>query len=291
MEPRDHQGPGGVNRLLAPVLIIAINILLFTLSATPPVQALEAVIGSVARFASEPLAAAGHAASQLASGFGDVRDLRSKLSVALAERDRYAAEATRIADLEREIAELRAALDVRATSSFTTVAAQVVARDFAVDRRIVVIDLGSADGIVVGDVVIGAGGALAGRVIEVLPDSARVRLVSDPAFRVTAEIASTGAIGLLSGRGSNPLAFADVDALREVTIGAEVTTSGIELTPELRSAFPRGLSIGTIAAVSAQASAVLQSADVTPTLPIDTIRTLLVITNFRGGLPIPSAVP
>ena len=83
----------------------------------------------------------------------------------------------------------------------------------------------------------------------------------------------------------------DIDALREVAIGAAVTTSGIELTPELRSAFPRGLSIGTIAAVSAQASSVLQSADVTPTLPIDSIRTLLVITNFRGGLPIPSAAP
>jgi rod shape-determining protein MreC len=283
--------PSGSSRFIAPLVIIALNLLLFVGASTPPVQALQGVVGSVARFTSEPFGAIGRASATFAAGFGDVRALRSKLSAALVERDQYAAEATRIADLEREIADLRAALDVQATSSFTTVAGQVVARDFAIDRRVVVIDRGSNDGIAVGDVVIGAGGALAGRVIDVLPTSSRVRLVSDPAFRVTAEIAASGAIGLLSGSGSNPLAFEDVDALREVTIGAAVTTSGIELTPELRSAFPRGLSIGTIAAVSGQASAVLQSADVTPTLPIDSIRTLLVITNFRGGLPIPSAAP
>lgn len=287
----DEKRSSGGNRLFAPLLIIALNLLLFVGASTPPVQALQGAVGSVARFTSEPFGAIGRASATFAAGFGDVRALRSRLSAALVERDQYAAEATRIADLEREIADLRAALDVQATSSFTTVVGQVVARDFAIDRRVVVIDRGSNDGIAVGDVVIGAGGALAGRVIDVLPTSSRVRLVSDPAFRVTAEIAASGAIGLLSGRGSNPLAFEDIDALREVTIGAAVTTSGIELTPELRSAFPRGLSIGTIAAVSAQASSVLQSADVTPTLPIDSIRTLLVITNFRGGLPIPSAAP
>ena len=210
---------------------------------SPPVQALQGIIGTVASLTSEPFGACRRASASVAAGFGDVRALRSKLSAALVERDQFAAEANRIVDLEREVADLRAALEVQATSSFTTVAGQVVARDFSIDRRIVVIDRGSSDGIAVGDVVIGAGGALAGRVIDVLPASSRVRLLSDPAFRVTAEIAATGAIGLLSGRGSNPLAFQDIDALREVAIGAAVTTSGIELTPELRSAFPRGLSI------------------------------------------------
>ena len=286
-EPR----PTGRNRFVAPVVVVGLNLLLFVGASTPPIQAIQGIVGNVARFTSEPFGAVGRASAAFVAGFGDVRELRSMLSAALVERDQYAAEANRIADLEREVADLRAALDVQATSSFTTVAGQVVARDFAVDRRVVVIDRGSNDGLAVGDVVIGGGGALAGRVVEVLPATSRVRLVSDPAFRVTAEIAETGAIGLLSGRGSNPLAFEDIDALREVRIGAAVTTSGIELTPELRSAFPRGLSIGTIAAVSAQASSVLQRADVAPTLSIDSIRTLLVITNFRGGLPIPSAAP
>lgn len=291
MEPQRGNGWGGRNRLLVAALIVAFNILLFVANSAAPVRAFGGAIGGVVRFASEPFAAVGRASGSFAAGFGDVRDLRSRLSAALVERDRYAAEATRLEDLEREIAELRAALDVRQGGTFETIVAQVVARDFAVDRRVVIIDLGSGDGVEIGDVVIGAGGALAGRVVEVQPRSARVRLVSDPAFRVTAEIATTGAIGLLTGRGSNPLSFADVDALREVAIGAPVTTSGIELSPQLRSAFPRGLSIGTIAAVNADPSDVLQSADVTPTLPLDTVRMLFVITNFSGGLPVPSASP
>ena len=46
----------------------------------------------------------------------------------------------------------------------------------------------------VGDVVIGAGASLAGRVVQVSDRSCQVRLLSDPEFSVTAEVASTGAI-------------------------------------------------------------------------------------------------
>jgi cell shape-determining protein MreC len=76
-----------------------------------------------------------------------------------------------------------------------------------------------------------------------------------------------------------------------VIVGAEVTTSGIELSPTLRSAFPRGLAVGRVVAVNAVTSAVLQSADVEPTIDLDSVRTLLVILNYRGGLPEPSATP
>ena len=76
-----------------------------------------------------------------------------------------------------------------------------------------------------------------------------------------------------------------------ILVGAAVTTSGIELSPTLRSAFPRGLAIGSVVAVNSVASAVLQSADIEPTLDLDSVRTLLVILNYRGGLPDPNATP
>ena len=44
-------------------------------------------------------------------------------------------------------------------------------------------------------------------------------------------------------------------------------------------------------AVNSVASAVLQSADIEPTLDLDSVRTLLVILNYRGGLPAPSETP
>ena len=291
MLPRDRGKRNPQAALIATGAIVALNGLLFLLSGTPPVKAVQGALGQVLRTASEPMAAVGRSAASVRDLFVDIRGLQARLAELIAERDRLAAEAARAASLEREVAELQATLDLRATTSFATVAAQVVARDFAIDRRYVILDVGGVDGVKVGDIVIGAGASLAGRVVQVSDQSCQVRLLSDPEFSVTAEVASTGAIGQVRGRAANPLSFDDVDAQREILVGAAVTTSGIELSPTLRSAFPRGLAVGRVVAVNSVASAVLQSADIEPTLDLDSVRTLLVILSYRGGLPDPNATP
>jgi rod shape-determining protein MreC len=291
MLPRDRGERNPQAGLVAVGVVLAINGLLFLFSGSAPVLAVQGAAGQIARTVSEPVAAIGRGVVSVRDLFVDIRSLQARLTALLDERDQLASEAARIASLEREVAELQATLDLRATTSFATVAAQVVARDFAIDRRYVILDVGSADGVKVGDVVIGAGASLAGRVVQVSDQSCQVRLLTDPEFSVTSEVASTGAIGQVRGRAANPLAFDDVDAQRQVLVGAEITTSGIELSPTLRSAFPRGLSVGRVVAVNSVASAVLQSADVQPTLDLDSVRTLLVILNYRGGLPDPSVTP
>lgn len=291
MLPRDRGARNPRAGLLVIGAVLGINVLLFLVSGTAPVVAVQGAAGQVVRTVSEPLAGIGRGAAAVRDLFVDIRSLQARLTALLEERDRLASEAARIASLEREVAELQATLDLRATTSFATVAAQVVARDFAIDRRSIILDVGSVDGVKVGDVVIGAGASLAGRVVQVSDRSCQVRLLTDPEFSVTSEVASTGAIGQVRGRAANPLAFDDVDAQRQVLIGAEVTTSGIELSASLRSAFPRGLSVGRVVAVNSVTSAVLQSADVLPTLDLDSVRTLLVILNYRGGLPAPSETP
>ena len=291
MLPRDRGERNPQAGLIAIGVVLLFNGLLFLLSGSAPVLAVQGAAGQVVRTVSEPAAAVGRGVVSVRDLFVDIRSLQARLTALLDERDQLAAEAARIASLEREVAELQATLDLRATTSFSTVAAQVVARDFAIDRRYVILDVGSADGVKVGDVVIGAGASLAGRVVQVSDQSCQVRLLTDPEFSVTSEVASTGAIGQVRGRAANPLAFDDVDAQRQVLVGAEITTSGIELSPTLRSAFPRGLSVGRVVAVNSIASAVLQSADAQPTLDLDSVRTLLVILNYRGGLPDPIETP
>jgi rod shape-determining protein MreC len=291
MLPRDRGERNPQAGLVAIAVALIFNGLLFLLSGSAPALAVQGAAGEVVRTISEPVASAGRGAASIRDLFVDIRSLQARLTALLEERDQLASEAARIASLEREVAELQATLDLRATTSFATVAAQVVARDFAIDRRYVILDVGSVDGVKVGDVVIGAGASLAGRVTQVSDQSCQVRLLTDPEFSVTSEVASTGAIGQVRGRAANPLAFDDVDAQRQVLVGAEITTSGIELSPTLRSAFPRGLSVGRVVAVNSVASAVLQSADVQPTLDLDSVRTLLVILNYRGGLPEPSETP
>ena len=277
---------GSLGGRRTPVLIVFALLLLLT-SSTPPSIAVRDSASSALRVVTEPIAAVGRGLAVIGAAAEDVQALRTRLAVTLQERDEAAASAARVASLEREIIELQAILDLRSSISFSSVAVQVVARDFEIGKRLVVIDRGTRDGITEGDVVIGAGGTLAGRVISVTEGSAQLRLVSDPEFTVTAEIAATGAIGLLHGRGTNPLAFDDIDALRDVPVGAEVTTSGIELSSTIRSAFPRGLSIGRVVTVSDPSGAVIKSAEVKPLLELDSVRTLLVIVNYRGGLTAP----
>lgn len=272
-------------------LLIGIALILLITSGSAPSKAVRDTLSGPLRFITEPLAAAGRGIAAIGAVAADVQELRERLALTIAERDEAVASASRVASLEREITELQAVLDLRSTIRFSSVAVQVVARDFEIGRRVVVIDRGARDGVQIGDVVIGAGNTLAGRVIEVSDASAQVRLMSDPEFSVTAEVASTGAIGLIRGRGANPLAFDDIDALRDVPIGAEVTTSGIELSQTLRSAFPRGLSIGRVVTLSDQAGTVIKSAEVESILELDAARTLLVILNYQGGLPVPSIAP
>lgn len=291
MLPRDRGERNPQAGLVVITAVLLFNLFLFVVSGSAPVLAVQGAAGQALRTVSEPVAAVGRGMASVRSLFVDIRSLQARLAALIDERDQLAADSARTASLEREVAELQAILDLRATTSFTTVAAQVVARDFAIDRRYVILDVGSVDGVSVGDVVIGAGSSLAGRVIQVSDQSCQVRLLSDPEFSVTAEVAATGAIGQVRGRAANPLAFDDVDAQRLVAVGAQVTTSGIELSPTLRSAFPRGLAVGRVVAVNSIASAVLQSADIEPTLNLDSVRTLLVILNYRGGLPDPSAAP
>ena len=291
MLPRDRGERNPQAGLIAASAVLALNGLLFLFSGSAPVLAVQGAAGEVMRSVSEPVAVVGRGFASVRDLFVDIRSLQARLTELLEEREQLVSEAARIASLEREVAELQATLDLRATTSFTTVAAQVVARDFAIDRRYIILDVGSVDGVKIGDVVIGAGASLAGRVVQVSEQSCQVRLLTDPEFSVTSEVAATGAIGQVRGRAANPLAFDDVDAQRQVLVGAEVTTSGIELSPTLRSAFPRGLSVGRVVAVNTITSAVLQSADVEPTLDLDSVRTLLVILNYRGGLPDPSETP
>ena len=271
--------------------MIALAIVLVLTSGTSVSLAVRDSAAIALRAATEPIAAVGRGLAAVGALGADIQALRTRLALTLQERDEAAASAARVASLEREITELQAILDLRSSITFSSIAVQVVARDFEIGKRLVIVDRGSLDGITEGDVVIGAGGTLVGRVISLSERSAQVRLVSDPEFAVTAEIAATGAIGILHGRGANPLSFEDIDALRDVPVGAEVTTSGIELSTTIRSAFPRGLSIGRVVTVSDPSGAVIKSAEVKPILELDAARTLLVITNYDGGLNAPSPAP
>ena len=108
------------------------------------------------------------------------------------------------------------------------------------------LDKGSDDGIKVGDVAVAAGGALAGRVTEVGPSSAKVLLLTDSGSTVIGQLTTNAATGEVVGQLGGVLIMREIDSGETVSVGDEVVTAGIELGSGVRSPYPKGLLIGQV---------------------------------------------
>src|SRR6185437_15192972 len=224
-------------------------------------------------------------AASVAAAISEIDRLRVDNAALLAENQRLAAENARLEEIRRENESLTALLQLRAGFDSKTVATTVIARESSDFRRLVVLDKGTGDGIAVGDVVVAAGGALAGRVTEVGPASAKVVLLTDAESTVIGQLTGNAATGEVVGQLGGVLIMRQIDAGEKVAVGDEVVTAGIELGGGVRSPYPKGLLIGQVVDVRRDANSVVQTAYLRPSAPLDRLEFLLVITDYQGGLP------
>lgn len=221
----------------------------------------------------------------------EIDRLRKENQALDAENRRLRVENQQLEELLRENALLSDLLETRSNLAFTSVAAQVVARDASTFRRVISIDRGTDSGIGVGDVVIGSGAALAGRVIEVGPNFSRIVLISDTSSTVIGLVAPSGATGEVVGQLGGTLIMEKIAATDRISLDDQVVTAGIDLGNGIRSAFPKGLLIGRIVDVVRQPNAVVQTAFLQPAADLDRLEYVLVITDYEGGLPEPASTP
>jgi rod shape-determining protein MreC len=231
--------------------------------------------------------------SSIATTIAEIDSLRQENAALRAENDLLDADSRSAAELKRENELLTALLQLRNGLQYDTRAATVIARESSEARRSLVIDRGTDDGLAVGQVVIGAGGALVGRIVEVGSGIAHVVLISDATSTVTGQLLTSAATGKVIGQLGGALVMTDVDSAAEVTIGEEVFTAGIELGLGVRSPYPKGLLIGRVIDVTRDPNEVVQTVFLEPAAPLDRLEFLLVITNYEGGIlgPIETGVP
>ena len=105
MLPRDRAQRPRAKGLRTFLVLALVSLVLILGANLAPVVALRALLGSVARSASEPIAGVGEGVASMAAGFSDAQRLAEELTTVAADRDRYAAEAARVTSLEREVAE------------------------------------------------------------------------------------------------------------------------------------------------------------------------------------------
>ncbi|MDO8485466.1 MAG: rod shape-determining protein MreC [Candidatus Limnocylindrales bacterium] len=273
-------------RGIAFVVLLVMSTLMMAFSSNPAVREVQNGVS----FALRPIQGAVHdvaaGIASLAAAITEIDRLRVDNATLLAENERLKVENARLEEIRRENELLTGLLQLRAGLDYQTVAATVIARESSEFRRLVVLDHGTNDGIAVGDVAIAAGGALAGRVTEVSPDSAKVILLTDGEFTVIGQLTTTAATGEVIGQlGAGVLVMRQIDSSEVVTVGDEVVTAGIELGGGVRSPYPKGLLLGQVIDVRRDANDVVQTAYLQPAADLDKLEFVLVITDYEGGLP------
>lgn len=190
--------------------------------------------------------------------------LREDLLLANAKLNRMAS----VAEQNQRLKEL---LDTQHSLELNVQLARVVGVDLGPAEYRLMIGSGANNGVKVGQPVIDARGVM-GQVIHVLPSTAVVMLVTDPAHALPVTIERTGLRTIAYGaRDGNGLILPDIPMAADVQAGDRLLTSG------LGGRFPSGFPVGTITRVQPSATGMFLEATAIPAADIDRSEDVLLL--------------
>lgn len=216
------------------------------------------------------LASLGSTAAEAVGNLGKVKDLaRDNLRLEKENADlrqRLASDA----ETRQDNDDLRKQLGLEVAGAPRQVAAEVV--EFQPDsyRQFVTINRGASAGIKPGMAVMSEG-ELIGTIQDTGSSTARIMLVSDPEFKLTAKDQDTGATGIVRGQLGSGLILDKIGQTDTVKPGDTVTTTG------LGGQVPSGLLIGEVQSVNTRANVVFQTAQVETNLQVSKLRFAYVV--------------
>ncbi len=208
---------------------------------------------------------------RLGVGVADLFTTRSENQRLRAEVEELRERRRAYADLERELADVRALLGLRDDLGLTAAAARVIAVSPSNFEWTMTIDAGERDGVVRGMAVVDANG-LVGRVLSTTASASRVLLAVDPNFSVAARSVGTSALGLVDGRGNDPLRFGPLDPRAVVSEGDELVTATFP-----GSAIPAGIPIGLVLSPDTRSSRLSSVFEVLPFVDATRLDHVLVV--------------
>lgn len=272
-------------RGIAFTVLVGLTVLLMAFSSSPTIRELESGLGFALRPIQGALSSVAAGVASVGAAITDIDHLRVDNAALRAENDRLRSENLVAQEAKRENDVLTGLLQLQTGFDHKTTAAAVIGHDSSEFVRSITLDKGSDAGISVGDSVIASGGALAGRVTVVGPNSATVVLLTDSTSTVIGQMVSNGASGEVVGQLGGVLVMNQIDSSERLQLGDEVITAGIQLASGIRSPYPKGLIIGQVVDVRRDANDVVQTAYLQPTADLEQLEYVLVITDYEGGLP------
>ena len=159
-------------------------------------------------------------------------------------------------------------------TEYTTVPGYVINRDTSNYSNIIVINIGSNDGISEGMAVIADEG-LVGHVISVTDTTAKVQTLLDTSSSVSSLVGTTRDAIIVKGT------LDDNDKLRATYIPTDATIlEGDKIeTSGLGGIYPKGITIGTVESIVNTKNLTNRYAVITPAVDFDKVETVLVITK------------
>lgn len=262
-----------------------LSLLMLLASSTEPARTLQQVTARALDPVRQTLSGIGGGIAGVFGAVGEIDRLRgenAELRVALAGAEQRIAELTEAA---RENEELRQLLGITQSLEMELFPVRIISRDPSNFAWEVGIDAGSDDGIAEGMPVVAnadGAGALAGSVVAVTHDTARVRFVVDTRSVVVALDQATRALGEVRGQAGGQLVMTNIPITEEVEVGATIVSAGLTYEAAA-SRYPGGLLIGTVQAVEDDANALTQTAFVRPAFDAASAERLLVVIGFTQG--------
>lgn len=180
---------------------------------------------------------------------------------------------------------LKKLLDVRHALGMDVQLARVIGVDLGAFRHRIVLDVGADQGVTVGQAVIDAHGVM-GQVVEVLKNTCRVILISDPnhAIPVTDERSGLRTVANGSGTGGQ-LRVASIPLTADVHVGDTLLTSG------LGGRFPAGFPVGTVLSVIPDADGMFANAQVKPAAALNRSGEVLLLRDLSPPVGPPALAP
>lgn len=161
--------------------------------------------------------------------------------------------------LKRENASLHAALNLSAKLNRDIIPAGIFSISSDPSGSWALINRGTTDGVANQAVVLSSDGILIGQVSQTFAHSARVILLTDPGFKVTARVQGGQTSGVLQGDLNNGMQFNLVVQTDSITEGDTIVSSGDDMVPA-------GILIGTVENVASDNTNLFKKIRVKPSI-------------------------
>ncbi len=184
----------------------------------------------------------------------------------------FAVDRKELEDLKIQNAQLREELGFVRRTAAPFVAADILAKSVQNTSSRFVVNVGSKQGIRVGDPVVSGEGLLVGKVAEVMPGASTVASLTDPSHVTAVSLVNEHAtIGIARGIQGDLLSISFIPLEEIVSVNDLIVTSGLE------SGVPSGLIVGVINAVTQDPTSLFQSAVVEPLSDMRRLSSVLIL--------------